>query len=133
MKHTRSRFFRALVAVVAVALLLFPGWLMATVFTSINFVVALGSILTSVIIAIWLPRWKWIGAVATSIIIAVPPYPYWLYTREGGGWYLNFFHGFRISNLPFDTFGAVFVVSLLLFAGIFWAIGKKAIKGDVAN
>jgi len=39
---------------------------------------------------------------------------------------LNFFHGFRISNLPFDTFGVVFVVSLFLFAAIFWAIRKKA-------
>jgi len=126
MKHTRNRFFRALVAVVAIALLLFPSWLMATVFTAINFVVAFGSIFTSVLISIWLPRWKWIGAVVASLLIAVPPYPYWLYTREGGEWYLNFFHGFRISNLPFDTFGVVFVVSLFLFAAIFWAIRKKA-------
>lgn len=126
MKHTRNMFFRALVAVVAIALLLFPGWLMATVFTAINFVVALGSVVTSVLIAIWLPRWKWIGAVVASLLIAVPPYPFWLYTREDGEWYLNFFHGFGISNLPFGTFGVVFVVSLLLFAGIFWAIGKKA-------
>jgi hypothetical protein len=126
MKHTRNRFFRALVAVVAIALLLFPGWLMATVFTSINFVVAFGSVVTIVLVAIWLPRWKWTGAVVAALLIAIPPYPYWLYTREGGDWYLNFFHGFTLSNLPFGTFSAVFVISLLLFAAIFWAIGKKA-------
>lgn len=126
MKRTRNRFLRVLVAVVAIALLLFPGWLMATVFTAINFMVALGAILISVLIAIWLRHWKWISAVLASLLIAVPPYPYWLYTREGGNWYLNFFHGFSISTLPFGTFGVVFVLSLLLFAAIFWAIGKKA-------
>jgi len=35
--------FRFLAAVVAVAFLLFPGWLMAAAFTSLNFVVALGA------------------------------------------------------------------------------------------
>lgn len=126
MKHTRNRFFRALVMVMAIALLLFPGWLMATIFTAINFVVALGSVVTSVLVAIWLPRWKWACAVVAALLVAVPPYPYWLYTREGGDWYLNFFHGFTLSNLPFGTFGVTFVISFLLFAAIFWAIGKKA-------
>ena len=125
MKHTKNKFFRALVAVMAIALLLFPSWLIATIFTAINFVVALGCVVTSVLVAIWLPRWKWISAVAAALLIAVPPYPYWLYTREGGDWYLNFFHGFTLSNLPLGTFCVVFVISLLLFAAIFWAIGKK--------
>jgi hypothetical protein len=125
MKHTRDRVFRALVAILAVALLLFPSWLMATVFTSVNFVVAFGAIFASVLTAIWLPRWKWVSAVVASLLIAVPPYPFWLYTREDGNWYLNFFHGFTFSNLPFGTFGTVFVLSLLLFAAIFWAIGRR--------
>ena len=71
MKRIRDGAFRVLVAVVAIALLLFPYWLMVPALTAIDFMVALGAVLASVIIAIWLPRWKWIGAVVASLLIAV--------------------------------------------------------------
>lgn len=126
MKRIRNRTFRVLVAIVAIALLLVPGWLMAAVFTSLNFVVALGAILICLFIAFWLPRWKWVGAVIASLLIAVPPYPYWMHASEERGWYFDFFGGFSRSNLPaFGTFCVVFALSLLLFAAIFWAMGGR--------
>lgn len=127
MRPIKNKVFRVLVVVVAVALLLFPGWLMASVFTSLNFVVALGAVLASVLMAFWLPRWKWISAVVASLLIAVPPYPYWMHVSEERGWYFDFFGGFSRSNLPsFGTFGVVFVFSLLLFVALFWAIGNRS-------
>ena len=125
MRHIKNKVVRVLVAVAAIALLLFPGWLMATVFTSLNFVVALMAILVSVLTAIWLPRWKWISAVAASLLIAVPPYPYWVYVSIERGWYLHFFHGFTLHDLPLLTFATVFTIALLLFKAIFWAIGSR--------
>lgn len=124
MKHIKSRAFRALVVGVAIVLLLSPGWLMATVFTSVNFILSLSVVLVSVVVAVWLPRWKWPGAIIASLLIAVPPYPFWLYASENRGWYFHFFHGFTLSTLPLGTFGVVFVFALLLFAAIFWAIDK---------
>jgi len=100
---------------------------MAAAFTSLNFVVALGAVLASVFMAFWLPRWKWIIAVIASLLIAVPPYPYWMHASEERGWYFDFFGGFTLSNLPsFGTFGVVFVLALFLFSGLFWAIGNRS-------
>lgn len=135
MMRTRKKTFRVVVAVVAAALLLFPGWLMAIAFTSLNFIVALGAVLASLFIAVWLPQCKWISAVVSSILIAVPPYPYWMHASEERGWSLDFFSGFSRSNLPaLGAFFVVFVFALLLFAAIFWAIGNRVSrKGKTAG
>ena len=50
------------------------------------------------------------------------PYPYWVFSDNEGHWYFHFFHGFTLQKLPLPTFGFVFVVSLALFAVIFWAV-----------
>lgn len=133
MKRIRNIALRVLVALVASALLLLPSFMAASVLSAINFVVTLPALLIAVLVAVWLPRWRWIGGVLTSFLVAIPPYPYWLYTRENGDWYLSFFHGFTLQNLPLGTFGVVFVLALLLFATIFWAIGNRSGKGRPAT
>ncbi len=121
---------RSLVVLLAIALLLLPGWLMASVWTPINLEVALLAIVISVVAAIFFPKWKWISAVVSSLLIAVPPYPYWLFNDNEGRWYLHFFHGFNLQDFPFLSFGAVFMIALALFWAIYWAIGKKYRDND---
>lgn len=113
---------RILAGVVCAFLLLVPGLMMASIWTPVNLLVAFLAIIVSVLAAIWLPNWKWVAAVVTALLIAVPPYPYWLFSDNNGRWYFHFFHGFTLQKLPLPTFGFVFVVSLVLFAVIFWTV-----------
>lgn len=133
MKRTRNIALRVLVALVASAFLLLPSFMAASVLSVVNFVVTLPVLLISILVAAWLPRWRWIGGVITSFLVAIPPYPFWLYIRENGDWYLNMFHGFTLQKLPLGTFGVVFVLALLLFATIFWAIGKRVGQDHAAT
>lgn len=121
MKPTNSIVVRVLVVVVATGLLLLPALMTASVWTSINLQVSMIAIVVSVLVAFWLSKWKWIGAAVASLLIAIPPYPFWLYSSEDRGWYLHFFHGYNMQNLPLGTFAIVFAIALFLFAAIFWA------------
>ena len=125
MKPIRDKVLRIIVAIVAVAFLLYPAWLMAIVWTKVNLIVTLSMILITFAVAIWLPGWKWLSAAASSLLIAIPPYPYWVFSNEVRGYYLHFFYGYTLENIPAGTFAFVFVLSLLLFAAIFWAIGSR--------
>ncbi len=112
-------------AAVAFLILLVPGLLVASTWTPINLAVALCAVAGSIFIAIWIPKWKWPMAAVSSVLIAVPPYPYWLFGDNAGSWYFHFFHGFSIQNLSIPTFVLVFAISLMLFAVIFWALRNK--------
>jgi hypothetical protein len=114
-----------IIAAVACGLLLLPATITAYVWTPVNLGVSLLAIAACVVIAIFLRRWIWISAAVASFLIAVPPYPYWLFTSETRGWHLHFFEGYRSGNLPAFRFSVVFLVSMLLFSLIFWAIGKS--------
>lgn len=122
MKHISRKILRVLVIVVAAAILLWPSSVMAMVWTGIDFVVALVAILATIAVAVWMPTLKWFSAIVAALLIAVPPYPYWLFSSNSGGWYFHFFHGFNVQTLPIGTFALYFLVALLLFASIFWAV-----------
>src|SRR5205085_11350964 len=112
MRRNSSVIARIFIVMVCVAMLLIPGLTMASILTPANLMVAIAGIVASVSTAIWLSTWKWLPAVVTALLIAVPPYPYWLFSDNNGNWYLHFFHGFTLHNLPLPTFGFVFVAAI---------------------
>ena len=122
---TTSRLVKLGVAFVAFLVLLLPGLLMASTWTPINLIVAFCVVNVSVMAAIWAQTWKWPTAILSSLLIAIPPYPYWLFNDNSGHWYFHFFHGFTMQNLHFLNFAIVFTISLILFAVIFWALPAK--------
>lgn len=116
---------RALSAAMAAICLLIPALVVAFAWTVVNLEVSVLAVLGCAAVAVWLPRWKWVSAAIVSVLIAVPPYPYWLFNSESRGWYLHFFHGYNAENLPIARFATVLLGSMLLFAVIFWAIGDR--------
>lgn len=113
---------RLLAGVAAGTLLLVPAILTLIAWTSLNLVISVAAVLLTVSLAQWLPRWKWFGGFVTALLVAIPPYPYWVYASETRGWYMHFFSGFDSSTLPLATFGAVFFVALILCGTLFWAL-----------
>jgi hypothetical protein len=57
-----------------------------------------------------------------ALLIAVPPYPFWAFTNNQGGWFLHFFHGFTLHTAPIGMFCICFVLALVLFGVLFWAL-----------
>jgi hypothetical protein len=98
---------------------------MASVWTSLNLSVAILAVIASISVALWWPKWKWTVAVISSLVIAIPPYPYWAWNSERRGWYLHFFHGFTLQNLPLASFGLVFLAALALFAVVYWGLSLE--------
>lgn len=126
-----SLLLRIVVGGVAAVMLLVPSLVFAYAWSAtLNLEVATAATGVTIVSAIWLPRFRWVGAVLAALVIAVPPYPYWTSWDESRGQYLHFFHGFSLQNVPLLTFAAIFCVALLMFAVIFWAIGgrRKAAK-----
>lgn len=130
MKPTKSRPIAIAVVMVAVLLLLWPGMVMAMAWTAINFEVAFVAIGATIAMAIWVPKLRWVGAVIAALLIAVPPYPYWVFSSNARGWYIHFFHGFNMENLPIWTFVIYFLIALLIFKAIFWAVGSLGRKKE---
>lgn len=76
-------------------------------------------------VAIWLPGVRWFVAVVAALLIAVPPFPYWTNWDKSRGHYLHFLHGFPLDGELITRFIVVFVMAMLLFAAMFWAIGER--------
>lgn len=132
MQHVKNSVLRilvrVLVIVVAIAILLLPGLSMiAVAWADIGLVVALVAITVCILIAIWLPRLRWIGAAIASLLIAIPPYPYWLNWNDAHGWYFHFFHDVNLESSSIAVFAMIFLAAMLLFATIFWALGKRQV------
>jgi hypothetical protein len=108
----------------AVAALLAPAYIMAVVYTSLNFAVALAAILL-VLACRRFRRVRWCVAALAALVIAVPPYPFWVFANNQGGWYLHFFHGFTLRTAPVGTFCVYFVLALAMFAVLFWALPRS--------
>lgn len=124
----QSRMLRVAIAIVAGAILLMPGFLMAVAWGgTLNLEVAIAATAVSIAVAIWLPKLRWGGAVIAALLIAVPPFPYWTSWDENAGQHLHFFHGYNLQSLPIFRFVVVFLVAMLLFAVIFWSIGKRPV------
>jgi hypothetical protein len=132
MKRISFLVVRIGVTVLCVVLLLVPGLTMAYVWTPIDLVIALAGIIVSLFVAAWLPTWKWMAAIVTSLLIAVPPYPYWLFNDNKGNWYFHFFRGFNLHNLPLPTFGLVFTIAMVLFCLLYWATAGLKKSSPVA-
>ena len=123
MRHTQGFAYRAAIIVASSLVLLFPSALTATVWTSVNFLVALVVIAMTISSAILFSRYSWIIATISSLLIAVPPYPYWLF-RSREGWQLHFFSGFNVGNVPILTFLVVFLLAMTLFTVIIRTLRK---------
>ena len=112
---------RIAVGVVAVLLLLLPPFVMALVWTGLNFLVALFAVLLAGVFSRF-ARLRWLCAALAAALIAVPPYPYWIFWGEAQGWHFSFFHGFTWQTTPVGTFIAFFIFAMALFAALFWAL-----------
>ena len=124
--RTSNRIVRMLVTVVAIALLMVPRLVMAIALGgAFNLEVAAAAVAMCVAAAIWLRRWKWVAAIIASLVIAIPPFPYWSSWDEKNGRYFHFFNGYGLQDLPIVTFTIYFLVSMLLFSAIFWAIWSR--------
>jgi hypothetical protein len=121
---------RSTVLAVGIAVLLLPSFVMATVYTSLDLEVASAAVTVCVSAAFWAPRFKWPCAAVGSLPIAVPPYPYWLSRDVNRGWYFHPFYGFTLQTTPFMQFLGMYLLALVLFAAIFWAVRKR---GDLAS
>lgn len=119
--------WRLLAAVAAGIGLLVPGFLTARVWTTLNLEVAIIGVVVSVLLAIYIPRVRWAGAIVTSAVIACPPYPYWVSIDESGR-HLNLFYGFRLETMPIGTMLTLFIIASLLFAVIFWSLRPREPK-----
>src|SRR5690348_7861325 len=105
---------RVIVGLLAVAVLLTPSYIMALVWTPLDLLVAIAAVLLVVVFRRF-SRVRWCLAVVAALLVAVPPYPYWVFYGEKRGWYLHFFGGFTLQTLPIGTFCLFFVVALALF------------------
>lgn len=115
---------RIIVAVAAIVVLLSPGMVMAMVYTDLNLLVAICAVLVVVAFR-QRARLRWLLAVLGALLIAVPPYPYWVFSNNQGVWYFHFFGGFTLQSVPLGTFAAYFVVAMALFAVLFWALPQS--------
>ncbi|MEN5204902.1 hypothetical protein ABE473_10615 [Stenotrophomonas sp. TWI700] len=95
--------------------------------SDIGLVVAVAVILGSILLSVVLPKLKWVGAAFAAIMIAVPPYPYWLGWDDVEGWRVHFFQGFDLSWMDVSVFAAIFIAAMLAFSVIFWAIGRRSV------
>ena len=114
---------RIIVAALAIIVLLSPGLVMALVYTDLNLLVAVGAVLL-VVTSRQRAKLRWWLAVLGALLIAVPPYPYWVFSNNQGAWYFHFFGGFTLQSLPLGTFAAYFAVALAFFAVLFWALPR---------
>lgn len=117
--------FRILAVIAVASLLLAPALLMTSAWGgSLNLEVSAAAIAISIATAIWLPGVRWLVAVVSALLIAVPPFPYWISWSESRGQYLHFFHGFQLDGALAIRFIVVFSLAMLLFAAMFRAIGR---------
>ncbi len=128
-RRTKMRWAKGFVVLLAGALLLSPALMMASVWTNVDLIVSVVAVSTCILVAQFAQRWRWPCAIIASLLIAVPPYPYWLFASEERGWYLHFFHGYSVHEVPILRFSAVMIVALLLFGVIFWALGGRKQQG----
>ncbi|WP_091634353.1 hypothetical protein [Lysobacter sp. cf310] len=116
---------RIAVGVLAVLALLLPSGLQAMVWTPINLWVALTAILVFVVLAVLVPGLKWPSAAVASLPIAVAPYPNWIWASNGRGWHLHI--GYKLQHLQDYAieFLVLYLIVLMLFLSLFWAVRKR--------
>jgi len=119
---------RVLMGIVAVALLLVPSILMLIAWTEVNLMVTLAALLVLIMVARRFPSWKWPATVAVALLVAVPPYPYWVFASNDRGWYFHFFSGYDLSTLPLATFVGVFIAATALCTMLSWSLDPESFR-----
>jgi hypothetical protein len=110
----------------AAGLLLLPGAMTALVWTDLNLVLAAAAVLIVVVVR-RRPKLCWLATLSSALIIAVPPYPYWVFWSEREGWHLHFFSGFTWQAAPVGTFAVVFLVAVALLRVLLWAFRSSTL------
>lgn len=126
-----NRVLRTIVATVVVLLLLLPSFITAIVWTTVNLYVAVLAISALAVVAYLLPRFKWLFAAVTAGLIALPPYPNWLFWNESRGWFFTVGPNLQEFSIGFSVLCAVIVLALVRV--LFWAIGKPVKDERVTN
>ncbi len=126
MMPNRGSALKLLVGGFAILLLLIPSLLTAIVWTTINFYLSALIIGLTIVAAFTLPKSKWLFAAIAAASIALPPYPNWLFWNENDGWYI--WVGPSLRNLEIGANIVLFIIALIPFIGLFWAINKKVEK-----
>lgn len=114
------------VAGLIILALLAPSALQALVWTPINLVVALSAVTMFVLLAVYAPKLKWLGALIASLPIAIAPYPNWVWASNEKGW--HFHVGYKLKHYPdyASEFLVFYLIVFILFLSLFWAIrGQK--------
>lgn len=116
-------FSGGLIVMLSMAMLITPSVMVLAAWgDGLNFVVAIAVICSVLFSGIFMPRARRWMAFFASILIAVPPFPYWIAWNKVGGYEFSFFYGFSISDIPFLLFLLVFVLSIILFELIFLSV-----------
>ncbi|UNK49280.1 hypothetical protein MNR01_16375 [Lysobacter sp. S4-A87] len=118
---------RIVVGGLIIALLLLPSWLQAMTWTPINFWVALTSILISLLLVYRSRRWRWPSALVTGVLIAVAPYPNWLWASNDRGWHFQL--GYKLKHWPeyATEFVIYYLVVVALLFVLFRVMEKRAL------
>lgn len=116
---------RLLIGCLALTIMLIPPFITAMVWTTINLIIAIIAISFTVVSTFIFPRIRWLLALVSAIIIAIPPYPTWIFWSPQTGWRL----GLSLSVLSSSIVGSVIslVMELMCFAGLFWAFNSSAL------
>jgi len=93
------------------------------VWTTANLYITAVAVAASIAVAFYLPKLKWLFAVIAAALIALPPYPNWLFWDESRGWF--FTAGPNLQQLSIGINAIFFVIVLALFFALFWAIGAR--------
>lgn len=116
---------RVVISVVILSFLLLPSLLQAMTWTPINLWVALLSILTSVLLVRRSPSWRWPSALVAGLLIAVAPYPNWLWASNDRGWHLQV--GYKLKHWP-DYALEFFIYYVVVVALLLWLFRVMKIK-----
>lgn len=111
---------RILAGIGAIALLLLPSVIGALVWTPFNLCFVGVALILTIICARRVSGFKWFLALLTSSFVALPPYPNWLYWSDNKGWHL--WLGPSLRNWELGANLIILLISLMLFAALFWAI-----------
>lgn len=127
---SKKTWLKFMVGGVAVLLLLLPSLVTAIVWTTINLYITVLAIAATLLAAHFFPKVRWFFATVTVALIALPPYPNWIFWSDKDGWFL--WLGPSLRSLEVGANIIFFMVALLPFVAIFWATGARASQSHSA-
>lgn len=116
----RSKYFLLIsLLLLVVFFILMPSILQAFVWTWINLLVSIIVTAIFIFLTIIKPKFKWVYIVCSSTIIAIPPYPNWIWASNEKGWHFHL--GYKLQNISEYAGGYLmyFVLALVLYLSLF--------------